>query len=125
MKVVQIATAEDAERVVEAATRAAVRALEKIGSLPSAKAALGVLWEMKVTQLGCNPLNAEQPLNLIEQLNQTFTYIASARASQLLLQFHPHAAPFQLNLGTTPGPDIWSDRDGAVAAEVFAACCWP
>jgi hypothetical protein len=58
---------------------------------------------------------------LIEQLNQTFTYLASAQASLLPLRLHPELAPFKLNLGTTSGWDIESTPRGELAAEVFAA----
>lgn len=75
---------------------------------------------MKVAAVGCNPLDAESPLNLIEQINQTFTYLASARAVRILLAERPADAPYKLNLGTTPGSDIES-TNGRVAAEVFAA----
>lgn len=60
-------------------------------------------------------------MNLIEQLNQTFTCIASARAAKVLLAMHPELAPFQLNLGTSPGPDIESRSGEGISAEVFAA----
>lgn len=57
---------------------------------------------------------------LIEQLNQSFTYLASIEAAKWLLERHPDHAPYNLNLGTTPGSDIESE-DGEVAAETFAA----
>lgn len=66
-------------------------------------------------------LNSDAPLNLIEQLNQTFTYLATAKALRLLLQLDPTLAPFTVNLGTTAGSDIESARHGGLAAEVFAA----
>ncbi len=75
---------------------------------------------MKFTNIGCDPLDAERPLNLIEQINQTFTYLASAKAVEHLVRLHPTLAPFTLRLGTSPGSDIES-RCGSVAAEVFAA----
>ena len=76
---------------------------------------------MKIASVGCDPLDANSPLNLIEQLNQTFTYIASVRAAKILFAHHPEAAPFTLNLGNVAGFDIESKRNGGVAAEVFAA----
>jgi hypothetical protein len=94
--------------------------MEKIGKLPTEEA-LHSLWMMKVDHLGCDPLDAEAPLNLIEQLNQSFTYIASAKAVRVLLSLHPDLAPFRLNLGTMAGSDIESAKGGGLAAEVFAA----
>jgi len=76
---------------------------------------------MKFSPIGCDPLNADAPLNLIEQLNQTFTYLASAKALRLLLRFHPELAPFTVNLGTSAGSDIESGLNEGLAAEVFAA----
>lgn len=58
--------------------------------------------------------------NLIEQINQTFTYLASVHATRWLFQYHPDAAPFRLHLGTAGGTDIES-RDGSIAAETFAS----
>ena len=75
---------------------------------------------MKFSPVGCDPLNSESPLNLIEQINQTFTYLASAKAVMRLLELHPALAPFTVNLGTSPGSDIES-ACGSLAAEVFAA----
>jgi hypothetical protein len=35
--------------------------------------------QIKVAAVGCNPLHADTPLNLIEQLNQTFRAVQFAR----------------------------------------------
>ncbi|CAN5716851.1 hypothetical protein BH18ACI4_BH18ACI4_06210 [soil metagenome] len=62
----------------------------------------------------------DRSLNLIEQINQTFTYLASVQAARWLFHNHPSAAPFRLNLGTAGGTDLES-IDGSVAAETFAS----
>lgn len=80
---------------------------------------LDALAKMKFELSGFHPTD-DRSLNLIEQINQTFTYLASARAARLLLQLHPKAAPFRLNLGTASGADIES-VDGSVVAETFAS----
>jgi hypothetical protein len=49
---------------------------------------------------------------LVEQLNQSFTYLASIAATAWLFEHHPENAPYILNLGTAPGSDIMS-QDGA------------
>jgi hypothetical protein len=121
MKVRLIASTADADLIIDAASSSADKALAQLRSLPSEAEGLKALWSMKVQRTGCDPLNSEVPLNLIEQLNQTFTYIASARAAKLLLSLHPESAPFTLSLGTASGHDIQSDRGEGVAAEVFAA----
>lgn len=120
MKVRAVRTVEDAEELVAAVTQSAERALAEFARSAESKHGLQVLWSMKFSPIGCDPLNAETPLNLIEQINQTFTYLASAKAVNQLLALHPSLAPFTLNLGTSPGSDIES-ACGSLAAEVFAA----
>jgi len=75
--------------------------------------------KLKFTEAGRDPLNAARPLNLVEQLNQTFTYLASLAGARWLLQHHPECAPLVLNLGTAPGFDIESEC-GHFIAETFA-----
>jgi len=75
---------------------------------------------MKFGGVGCDPLDLDRGLNIIEQINQAFTYLASFRATEILFGLHPEEAPFRLNLGTAPGSDIES-ISGTVAAEVFAS----
>lgn len=120
MKIKVIATGQEAEALEGSVAASAAMALQNVRSAANGSDAIKVLWQMKVAALGCNPLDAESPLNLIEQLNQTFTYIASARAVKILLAEHPSDAPYKLNLGTTAGSDIES-QNGRIAAEVFAA----
>jgi hypothetical protein len=120
MKTRQIGNEHEADDIVAAVTRSAVRALAKLEALRST-AALNALWSMKTEPLGCDPLDADAPLNLIEQLNQTFTYIATARAVKQLLVLHPDLAPFTANLGTASGSDIVSTSGDGLAAEVFSA----
>jgi hypothetical protein len=81
---------------------------------------LAFLRRAKFLKSGCDPLESERPLNLIEQINQSFTYLVSIRAAEFLLDRHPDHAPFTLNLGAISGSDIIS-ADGRIAAEVFAA----
>jgi len=80
----------------------------------------GLLGRIKFEPIGCDPLDPQRPLNLIEQVNQTCTYLVSLQAVRRLFELHPGAAGFRLNLGTAPGTDIES-LDGTIAAEVFAA----
>jgi hypothetical protein len=120
MKVRVIRTAEEVQELVIAVTRSAERALTELAKSAEARHGLDAFWYMKFAPVGCDPLNSESPLNLIEQINQTFTYLASAKAVQQLLELHPTLAPFTVNLGTSPGSDIES-ACGSLAAEVFAA----
>jgi len=76
---------------------------------------------MRFEEVGFDPIDGSSPLNIVEQLNQSFTYIASVKAVKTLLTLHPDLVPFTLNLGTQSGSDIESGQGGGVAAEVFAA----
>jgi len=121
MKQRSIGTVEEANALEQAVVRSAEKALAQIFELNNPKHALQTLWEIKFRPVGCDPLDSESPLNVIEQLNQTFTYIASARAAKVLLDLHPSLAPFTLNLGTDGGSDIESNMHEKLACEVFAA----
>ena len=75
---------------------------------------------MRFETLGFDPLTCA-PLNVIEQLNQTFTILVSLRAVERLIEMHPEANGFRLALATSSGRDIESAEPGLVAAEVFSA----
>jgi len=79
-----------------------------------------VLRQMKFEKIAWQPLGDEQ-LNLVEQINQTWTCLVSLKALPFLFARHPEAGGFKLNLGTAAGTDIESLLAGMVAAEVFAA----
>lgn len=81
---------------------------------------LDLFSSMKFSKLGFDPLDPERPLNLIEQINQSFTYLASFLAVEILFVEHPDLAPFKLNLGTAAGADIESQCK-KLSAEVFAS----
>jgi len=98
---------------------AADRAAANLRVLVETYEPLDVLRKMKFDECGADPLEAH-PMNMIEQLNQTFTYLASLDGVAYLLERHADHAPFVLNLGTRSGYDIESE-DGQVVAEVFAA----
>jgi len=77
------------------------------------------LARLKFSEFGWHPLE-NRALNLIEQVNQTFTYLASFAAVEEVGHRHPNSWPIQLNLGTAAGSDIAS-ASANVAAEVFSA----
>ena len=76
--------------------------------------------KMKFGGIGFDPLDSKRELNIVEQINQSFTYLASFYALEVLFTEYSDLAPFRLNLGTAPGSDIESEC-GRLAAEVFAA----
>lgn len=75
-------------------------------------------YEMKFGKIGQEPLEGT-PLNLIEQLNQVYTYLVSLYGVKFLIKRYPEYAPFKLNLGTTGGYDIES-IDGNIICECFS-----
>ncbi len=101
--------------------QSALRTKEQLLALASSKDAIPLLADMKFKKVGCDPLESKRQLNLIEQLNQTFTYLASFLAAEYLLKKYPSAKPFILNLGTSNGLDVKSSKCGGIGAEVFAA----
>jgi hypothetical protein len=62
-------------------------------------------------------------LNLVEQINQTWTYLVALAAAKQLLTLHPEAGGYRLAPGAhAANPlDIMSGVDGLVGAETFAA----
>ena len=82
---------------------------------------LTALARMKFEQIGHDPLDSSRRLNLIEQLNQTFTYLAAFKAADYLFYKHTRVTVLTLNLGNVSGWDIETLEDDGVVAEVFAA----
>ena len=81
---------------------------------------MAVLKKLRFDTVGHDPLTGS-PLNVVEQLNQTFTILVSLRAVEKLIELHPEAGGFRLALGTSSGRDIESVTPGLVAVEVFSA----
>lgn len=102
----------------------AARAKDSFAKLISNEDPLSLLQAIKFLKIGFDPLDANKKWNLIEQVNQTFTYLVSYNAAYLLFTLHPEAVVIQLNLGTEAGYDIVGidkEREEVFAAEVFAA----
>ena len=105
------------ERVRNAAGRTAQAVARLVGSEPDG---VEVLRKLKFTEMGWHPID-DRRLNLIEQLNQTWTYLVTLKALPFLFERHPAAGGFRLNLGAVGGTDIESLFPSLVVAEVFAA----
>lgn len=101
-------------RVLAAAERAADEIRRTGGS------GIEFLRRLKFEECGRHPVE-DRGLNLIEQVNQTFTYLASFRAARELWQLHPDVLGLRLNIGTGAGSDIEDTSREILAAEVFAA----
>lgn len=119
MPQVLIASRDDLDRlersIAESATATAEHLFERLEKAKD----LAELARLKFGEAGCDPLDMTRALNFVEQLNQSFTYLATIGGARWLLQHHASNVPFQLNLGTAPGPDIVS-KDNEVIAEAFA-----
>jgi hypothetical protein len=68
---------------------------------------------------GYDPLTGE-PLNLIDQINETFMILLSLRAVESLIEEQPKTKGFRLALATSTGGDIKSVEPNLVAAKVAA-----
>ena len=102
-------------RVVGSAQRTA----EALARILAESKPLDALARVRFEQFGFHPIQ-DRALNFIEQLNQTFTFIASLRAAAWIFAHHPEVGALRLNLGTAGGSDLES-LDGTLAAEAFAA----
>ena len=110
------ADCDDVEKRVVDSVSQTVRTLKE---LLASRDSLPAFAAMKFELSGLHPID-ERRVNLIEQINQTFTYLASIQAARWLLEKHPEAVALRLNLGTAAGSDIES-LDGLIVAETFAA----
>ena len=103
---------------IHANSAASVSALKALGGDP-----LEFLSKVKFEAIGRHPME-NRPLNFIEQLSQTFTYLVALNATDLLFDWHPEANGFRLAPGAHAPKgtlDIESRNPGLVGAETFAA----
>lgn len=108
------------QRHIDTVLQSADQSLANIRDALTGENRGSVFYKVKFEQIGVDPLCPKRLLNFIEQVNQSFTYLASFRAAQILMKRHPLLRPLTLNLGTSAGSDIVS-ADGELAAEVFAS----
>jgi hypothetical protein len=118
---IDILSLDEVEPLVARVKRAADLAVRRARDLLAAETdSLVILRQFKFAQLGRHPLD-DMDLNLIEQVNQTWTFLVTLRALPFLFGRHPDAEGFRLYLGTEGGTDIVSIKPDVVAAEAFAA----
>lgn len=120
-KSITITSTDDAETYVNAIQIAADAGAAAIVTEISNGSGLDLFRKLKFEKLGFDPLDSTRGLNVVEQVNQTFTYLASFMAARLLFEWHPSMTSLTLNLGTASGSDLESSDCGGIAAEVFAA----
>lgn len=92
-----------------------------IANLAADNDAMSFLYECKFHENGFDPLDHSKPLNFVEQLNQTFTYLASFKGAEYIFSMHVDVKSLTLNLGTSKGSDIETADGGGVVAEFFAS----
>jgi hypothetical protein len=83
---------------------------------------LDLLRRMKFETTGFHPIQGHA-LNVVEQINQTWTYVVALSAARHLLEMHPDAGGYVLAPGAHAAIelDIMSEARGLVGAEPFAA----
>lgn len=115
-----VRTAEEADRLMSDVRSAAARVRQWVAAQSGDP--LEMLRRMKFESIGFHPIE-DRPLNLVEQINQTWTYAVAIAAARQLLVLHPDVAGFRLAPGAHAALDldIMSEEPGAVGAETFAA----
>jgi hypothetical protein len=83
---------------------------------------LDFLRRIKFDPVGHHPIE-DRRINLIEQINQTWTFAVAFAATRQLLDLHPDVGGFRLAPGAhaSLALDIMSEAEGQVGAETFAA----
>lgn len=117
-----IRTVEDADQLMVQVRNAAVKVHDWITETAKIGDPMAMLKHMKFDLVGFHPIGGHE-LNVVEQINQTWTYaVAIAAARQLLLR-HPDAQGFRIAPGAhfAQALDIMSVIEGLVGAETFAA----
>jgi hypothetical protein len=111
---------DDIEKYIQEIRVAARKAHEWIAQQNSDP--IEFLKSVKFEKKGFHP-TTHHPLNLIEQINQTCTYMVALYATKLLLERHPDANGFTVAPGANASQalDIMSIKSGLVGAETFAA----
>jgi hypothetical protein len=117
---VVVRTIEDIERYLGAIRKAASDTQAWIAAQTGDP--LDLLRRMKFETVGFHPVDG-CALNVVEQINQTWTYTVALAATRQLLELHPGAGGFRLAPGAAASQalDIMSVVEGFVGAEAFAA----
>lgn len=116
----RIETEDDADRHLSLVREAASRTQAWVASFQGDP--LSFLRQVKFNTVGFHPIE-HRPLNLIEQVNQTWTYAVAITAARQLLRLHPNIGALLVAPGAHMSLplDIMSEAPGVVGAETFAA----
>ena len=93
MKTREFAKLADTKALEDEVRLASECALLALRRLVAQSDALRVLEAVKFNKIGGDPLDPTRPLNLIEQVTQTFTALVSVRAIEHLFDHHPEPRP--------------------------------
>ena len=117
---IHVRTLDDVDRHVATVHAAAARTQAWIAAHSGEP--MDLLRAMKFETVGFHPIG-DHALNVVEQINQTFTYAVALVAARELLIRHPDAGGFLLAPGAHMAQplDIMSAVEGLVGAETFAA----
>jgi hypothetical protein len=115
-----VRTTEDIDRYLGLISEAAAKMRAWFAAHPGDP--LDMLRQMKFEPVGVHPIEGHA-LNLVEQINQTWTYTVALAAARQLLVLHSQAGGYHLAPGAYASAplDIMSEADGLVGAETFAA----
>jgi hypothetical protein len=115
-----VQTTEDIDRYLGLISEAAAKVRAWFVAHPGDP--LDMLRQMKFKPVGVHPIEGHA-LNLVEQINQTWTYTVALAAARQLLKLHPGAGGYKLAPGAYASAplDIMSGTEGLVGAETFAA----
>jgi hypothetical protein len=109
----------DEAKIVANVIASAKELKKTLAKLCQEKNAFDLLRTFKFEHVGFNPERGEGKYHLIEQINQSMTYLTTACALKWLKAKHPDLH-WHGSLGPTGGTDIFS-YDESVLCEVFAA----
>lgn len=117
---IEVLTIEDVDRHVARITEASTRLQTWVAGHQGD--GMTLLRRMKFQTVGFHPID-HRPLNLVEQINQTWTHLVALEAARRLLERHPDAGGFRLAPGAHAAQalDVMSIEPGLVGAETFAA----
>lgn len=117
---ITVRSPDDVDLLLSRLTASAEQVRQWIGAFTGEP--LELLRRLKFEAVGYHPIG-HYPLNIIEQVNQTWTYATALLAARQLFTLHPETGGYHLAPGAHASQplDIMSEVDGLVGAETFAA----
>ncbi|MBB4183914.1 hypothetical protein GGE07_000527 [Sinorhizobium terangae] len=117
---IKVSSPEDVDLLLARVTASATQVRQWINAFTGEP--LEFLRRLKFEAVGYHPIG-HHPLNIIEQVNQTWTYATALLAARQLFALHPEAGGYHLAPGAHASQplDIMSEVEGLVGAETFAA----